>query len=330
MPARLNACLNLTMRIHVYRCPNKPQPTNPHYKQLAMSLLILPNELLFLISQDLRPRDLSNFLLANRDLSVRLTPLLHKLAAQDFEGLPALHWAAQKGHAPLIRLLLANGGDIRSLDARKGATALHYAARGGREAAIRLLIEKGACIHAKDVGRLTPLAWAASARSETGTRILLDNGGNPNDGGWGDTPILIWAAGLVLPIVKLLIEAGADVNIQGPERRCTALFPAMLRPDTRIARLLLESGADPNIQIYDRTTALHHAARHGDSVMIELMMEWGANPNLRDDQGDTPLHLVMRRRMKKAIKPLLMGGADESIKNNNGRTVYQSRDEWGY
>ena len=60
-------------------------------------------------------------------------------------GLTPAHWAAHKGYAEVLALLIEHGG-VKEVDARaeEGATALHLAANRGHVDSVRLLLEKGA------------------------------------------------------------------------------------------------------------------------------------------------------------------------------------------
>ena len=59
----------------------------------------------------------------------------------------ALHFAATKGHASVVELLINDKGanNINSKTA-EGFTPLYRAARYGREAVIKLLVNKGMCV----------------------------------------------------------------------------------------------------------------------------------------------------------------------------------------
>ncbi len=64
----------------------------------------------------------------------------------------ALHWAAEKGHAGAVRLLIEKGADVNASNS-SGYTALDWAALNGHAKIVRLLLEKGA-----DAGRALQLA----------------------------------------------------------------------------------------------------------------------------------------------------------------------------
>ncbi|XP_071919132.1 uncharacterized protein [Coffea arabica] len=80
-------------------------------------------------------------------------------AAMDDMG--AIHFAAQKGHTEVVRILVNFGVPIKSHN-RKGMTALHYAAQGSHLELVKYLIKKGANIDAKNKAGKTPVDLAGS------------------------------------------------------------------------------------------------------------------------------------------------------------------------
>ncbi|PTB53808.1 hypothetical protein M431DRAFT_36422, partial [Trichoderma harzianum CBS 226.95] len=62
-----------------------------------------------------------------------------------------LQIAAEKGHVPILEMLLKNKARINSKDSL-GRTALHCAAKHGHLPAVRLLVENGARIDCATAG----------------------------------------------------------------------------------------------------------------------------------------------------------------------------------
>src|SRR5579862_7333319 len=73
--------------------------------------------------------------------------LLH---ARDSDDSTPLHWAAWKGHAEVIHMLLDAGADIQAhnKNGHWGTTPLHAAAHGNQKAATDALIRRGADVNA--------------------------------------------------------------------------------------------------------------------------------------------------------------------------------------
>jgi len=68
------------------------------------------------------------------------------------------------------------------------------------------------------------------------------------------------------------------------------------RADARAAvKLLLEAGADVNAAGEYGETPLHCAASTGDLEMVKLLLEGGAKPEALDSEGKTPADLAAAR-----------------------------------
>lgn len=90
-----------------------------------------------------------------------------------------------------------------------------------------------------------------------------------------------WDGGPSLEIIKMLIEAGADVNATDSANE-TALKKALYItcPDTDVVKMLLEAGADVNIQNNDGITPLMYAAQCCNPNIVHLMINAGADVNI--------------------------------------------------
>lgn len=82
------------------------------------------------------------------------------------DDMGAIHFAAQKGHAEVVRILANSGVNIKSYN-RKGMTALHYAAQGSQLELVKYLIKKGANVNAKNKAGKTPVDLAKSEEIRT-------------------------------------------------------------------------------------------------------------------------------------------------------------------
>ncbi|MEI8044713.1 MAG: ankyrin repeat domain-containing protein [Verrucomicrobiota bacterium] len=109
-----------------------------------------------------------------------------------------------------------------------------------------------------------------------------------------------------MPLVKKLLEQGADVNEVSEGRDPTPLWVALRTGNEVLVRLLLERGADPNY--YKDETPLHRMVLHGEPRMIRLLLQFGADPNQKNNAGETALQHA-RRRGNPAIIKLLEGPA---------------------
>lgn len=155
---------------------------------------------------------------AMRGDTARVRQLLKQGAdvnAAQGDGMTALHWAAGRGDAALIGVLVYAGARVDALTRNGNYTPLHLAARGGRAAAVRALLKGGANPNAvTSAGGVTPLHFATAMGSTEAMTALLDAGApvDSREGAWGQTP-LMWAANYDrVEAVRLLIARGADIR----------------------------------------------------------------------------------------------------------------------
>lgn len=79
-----------------------------------------------------------------------------------------------------------------------------------------------------------------------------------------------------------------EVNTRGSTGE-VPLKIAVVRQDLTIVRDLLSAGADPNIQGEDDCTPLHYAALNESVEIVELLLAHGALTSIKDCRGSTPV-----------------------------------------
>lgn len=130
--------------------------------------------------------------------------------------------------------------------------------------------------------------------------------------------------------VERLLRAGIDPNSLG-QFGITALSLAAQNNQTKIVRLLLDRGADPNLQDHKSGWfPLMWAAYNGNNGILKLLMEHGADVNKRNSYGETPiLHAAFEGR-DDTVKLLLEHGADFTAKNDRGFDAMKAAQNKGY
>ena len=102
----------------------------------------------------------------------------------------------------------------------------------------------------------------------------------------------LWAAAQngQAEVVKILLEANADVSIQRITNGVTALWQAAQNGHIEVVRILLKGNADVRMQRKtDRSTALMAAAAGGHMEICRLLLDKGANVEARTADGETAL-----------------------------------------
>ena len=140
--------------------------------------------------------------------------------ARDRNGRNALHLAATRGDATLCRKLLRRAEDVNAMDSNRDMV-LHIAAMAGRQIIVSDLLELGALVHEKNSDLMSPLQLSvvdeAQGNGEV-VRMLVQSGADIDAKCWDITPLMSAAAGGHYWATEVLLELGADVNIQNGER----------------------------------------------------------------------------------------------------------------
>ena len=224
-------------------------------------------------------------------------------------GRTALMAAAKTiGAADVVKLLLAKGADARVVD-KYATSALHEAALTGDVDTLQLILDAGGDVHGRDSAKFTPLMMAASSGSMEATRILLSRGARVNDvSEQGEiflhrpqrvqngvltegnaTALLLAAPGGSLELIRVLLDAGANVNATDI-RGMTPLMLAVATDHSSVDKiqLLLARGADVRTKSLGGETVLDWAEKSGRTPLVALLKRVGA------PSGATPAAIELR------------------------------------
>jgi len=167
------------------------------------------------------------------------------------------------------------------------------------------------------------LAEAAKQSDTAAVRTLLAAKAGVNAAQPDGMTALHWAAFNDHPeIVRMLIEARANVRATTRDEALTPLWFACANGDTEIVSLLLKAGADPNAANSNGSVPIMKAAASGSAEAVKLLLESGADPNRREsNQGETALFFAAEQNRPDAIRVLAAHGADLGVTSKVTRLI---------
>jgi hypothetical protein len=92
--------------------------------------------------------------------------------------------------------------------------------------------------------------------------------------------------------IRQHIENGSDLEKKEPTVGSTPLITAALFGKTEVVKMLLEAGVDINYQNQKGSTALHTAAFFCHTEIVDLLLTYGADKRIKNNDGFTALESV--------------------------------------
>lgn len=253
-------------------------------------------------------------------------------------GLTAISFAAREGDVLTLKTMLDAGVDINIVDGEK-TSPLVTALMNKQYTAAKFLLDRGADPNIADTFGRAALYAAIDIRNEDYSamprrpaldpmpsieivKAILDRKPNLNqalvlklpgrsgmdvgDGslGEGTTPMMRAARAGDAEVMRLLVPAGADLNLKTKEGNTAMLFAAGVgyrdkqttgteAEALEALKFTLEHGQDINQSNSRGETALHGAASRGADTIVQYLAEHGANLNAESRTGQTALDVAM-------------------------------------
>eukprot|EP00929_Paragymnodinium_shiwhaense_P000411 TRINITY_DN100662_c0_g1_i1.p1 TRINITY_DN100662_c0_g1~~TRINITY_DN100662_c0_g1_i1.p1 ORF type:complete len:810 (-),score=111.36 TRINITY_DN100662_c0_g1_i1:320-2749(-) len=231
--------------------------------------------------------------------------------SSDGLGLQAMHFAAERGHVPVVDRLLELQADPASIS-EEGWSPLGLAAERGHAAIVQRLVAEKAFGRAlppqegvKHTGRagITGALEAAADKGHMGVVELLASGG-------GQTDALALAAGAGhVPVVRFLLGRGESPDGTGGRK---PILQATTRSQPEVVRLLVDAGADLSVPDETGRAACSLAAEAGHIPVIDSIVSAPRDrfdPDQATKDGSTALHFASQNGHLEAVEKLVTAGA---------------------
>jgi ankyrin repeat protein len=246
-------------------------------------------------------------------------------------GFTPLFFAVREGKTEVVRILLSAGVDVnapfkRGTETAKapktGTSPLLLAVENGHFELAVALLKAGADPNDQRTGytALHALTWVR--KPDTG------DDGDPAPVGSGNLSSLQLARELVThgAQVNSRSEKGYSNHPTLTTKGATPFLLAAKRDDVPLMKLLIELGADPLLPNADKSTPLMAAAGLGTTApteeagteaeaveAVKMLLALGADVNAVDNNGETAMHGAAYKSLPKVVQLLAENGADIKI-----------------
>ncbi|XP_063236483.1 protein phosphatase 1 regulatory subunit 12A isoform X10 [Bacillus rossius redtenbacheri] len=222
----------------------------------------------------------------------------------DADDMTALHQACIDNNLDMVEFLVENGADVNRGD-NDGWTPLHATSNCGFVSIARYLIENGANVVAVNSDAELPLDVAASDDMEDLLQEYITAQGIDCDEVRGEEE------NMMMEDAKRWLNNGQYDDKPHPKTGATALHVAAAKGYSKVMSVLLQAGADVNIQDFDGWTPLHAAAYWGQKDACKLLVESFCDMEKRNfvdqtafDVADPDMNVVLEElQTKQATLP---------------------------
>ncbi|MBN1798262.1 MAG: ankyrin repeat domain-containing protein [Spirochaetales bacterium] len=228
---------------------------------------------------------------------------------RDHAGCTPLMRAAELGHADIVELLLTSGADP-NIQNDFGDTALMTAVDAGQLESVRALLKHNVDLELKDEYNSTALCIACKRGYAAIAKLLIEHNADANITDKYNKTLLDNALLHGYKKISLLLAAAIKEFDKPGYLGLTPLMYAAWKGFLDVCEVLIQRGANINLQDKnDRDSALHMAAAQGHADVVKLLLAKGARLDIHNKEGKTPLDLAREAENQEIIDILLQAGA---------------------
>ena len=297
----------------------------------------------------------------NETIKFLLTQPGNEVTKLTHDGRIYLHWAAYRGNAEIVDLLLSKGSKFDLADSHgttpllfaasagqqntkiydlfvakgvnlskeispEGANALLLAISGDKELTLtNYFISKGLDLKSTDAAGNNAFSYAARSGNIELLKTLLEKGVKPN------ANAMLMAAqgggrrggpGIGLPVFEYLESVGIKPTATSKTSENVLHYIVRKPNQTEIIQYFLSKGVDVNQADSEGNTVLMNAAAaNRDTAVIGMLAAKVKNINKANQSGNTALAFAMRSNSPEIVSYLISKGADVKILDKKGNNL---------
>eukprot|EP00397_Hematodinium_sp_SG-2012_P003037 GEMP01003045.1.p1 GENE.GEMP01003045.1~~GEMP01003045.1.p1 ORF type:complete len:881 (+),score=178.89 GEMP01003045.1:71-2713(+) len=242
--------------------------------------------------------------------------------------------AVQNNHVDIVRLLIANNGDVSAPDAQNQTplmralsttAALHQevTSTSWPNSVVSVLLDNGADVNRCAIAvAMTPLMRAVEANNASLVEALIAAHASVNMvDGVGDFPLLCAVENRHASLIATLTSHGAHVNRENLRDVLTPLNVACsMNDNTALVAQLLQCQADVNLSAGKHTfTPIMLAVEINNIDVVKMLIDAKADVNKGTRYGYSPLSLALRWHRVDIVTLLITSKVDVNLSFHNAR-----------
>lgn len=234
----------------------------------------------------------------------------------------------QEDNLPLIKFLIENGINIEQTYGNKG-TFLIESIFDKNLLLVKYLIEKGFDVNYIEE-RYSPLSTAIEMESVPIARLLVENGADVNfcisDRNGNPMSLLMSCIEMEqVELAKILMKYHAKI-IYEDQNDYYSLIKMLENNDLKLAEYIKQNNIE--IEVPERIKDIISLGRLD---LLKILNKYKfLNVNKKDDHGNTPLFYAVKYSKDKIIKFLIECGSDYNIVNNFGESIESINKKYNY
>ena len=300
-----------------------------NYPEVVKVLLSYSPDMEITVTEDFEKRNFSALTAAVVNGNVEVTRLLLEAGAnvnhQNHLKDAPLHYAVAENHGEVLRVLMEYNPKIDLVD-NDGDTPLNCILSDTSITIAKILVNGGADCNARNKDQNTPICTAVLFENTDILNYLTKKAELDIIGGKRGGPLHIACYLCKLPLVKILVNAGANVDLNDPavgtplQSACRCRSSSAEEQESVILYLLDE--AHVNLEITGGLYGCSFNAACGRSSfeIVKKMLQKGASIEVKDKMGRMAIHFAAARS-KENFQVVLESGADVATADKMGRTA---------